>query len=80
MFDYRNEDAEYEFNARYDYVREAYGDTAEFNKGEAYYGYLDECAYEGVEPLGRAAWEADCAARAKVRALPSYDDEADFPF
>jgi hypothetical protein len=76
MFDYRNEDAEYEFNARYDYVREAYGDTAEFNKGEAYYDYLDECAYEGVEPLGRAAWEADCAARA----LPSYDDEADFPF
>lgn len=84
MFDYRNEDAEYEFNARYDYVREAYGDTAEFNKGEAYYDYLDECAYDGVEPLGRAAWEADCAIRAKARAaaraLPSYDDEADFPF
>jgi hypothetical protein len=84
MFDYRNEDAEYEFNARYDYVREAYGDAADFNAGEAYYDYLDECEYEGVEPLGRAAWEADCAARdaarAATRALPSYDAEADFPF
>jgi len=84
MFDYRNEDAEYEFNARYDYVREAYGDMADFNAGEAYNDYLDECGYEGVEPLGRAAWEADCAARdaarAAARALPSYDVEADLPF
>ena len=84
MFDHRNEDAEYEFNARYDYVREAYGNMADFNNGEAYNDYLDECGYEGVEPLGRAAWEADWAARdaarAAARAIPSYDVEADFPF
>jgi hypothetical protein len=84
MFDHRNEDAEYEFNARYDYVREAYGDAADFNNGEAYCDYLDECAFEGVEALDRAAWEADCAARAAsratARALPSYDAEADLPF
>jgi hypothetical protein len=81
MFDYRYEDAEYEFNARYDYMREAYGDTAEFNRTEAYYDYLDECAYEGVEALDRAAWEADCAARAAERcAAPSYDDYDAIPF
>lgn len=81
MFNYHNEDAEYEFNARYDYAREAYGDAAEFNRTEAYYDYLDECEREGDAPLDRAAWEAGCAAnRPFVPFCTNYADTDEIPF
>lgn len=52
------EDAEYELNARYDYVREAYAATALDPYEEGYSDYLFHCEADGVAPLEFAAWKA----------------------
>ena len=67
-FDHAAEDAEYEFNARYDYIREAYGPSAE--------GLADE--QEDYEPpyLGPMGdWQFRICACA---AHPAPEDEIPF--
>lgn len=54
------EHCEYEANAQYDYIREAYAATAldPYQEGyqEGYSDYVADCVDEGVEPLTFANW------------------------
>lgn len=52
------EDADYEFNAQFDYVREAYAATELDGYHEGYCDYLFECDAHGEEPLEFDAWKA----------------------
>lgn len=52
------EDADYEFNAQFDYVREAYAATALDAYHEGYCDYCFECQEYGEEPLEFDAWKA----------------------
>lgn len=54
---WNEEDQDYELNARYDYVREAFGDMILDNEREAYYDYCDECREEKTEPMSFADWK-----------------------
>lgn len=68
MYDPAREELEYEFNAQFDYIREAYGDLAPDPEVEAFGDYLDACEREGENPLGFDEWRAAHAAR---RARPA---------
>ena len=68
MFDRAQEELEYEFNARYDYVREAYGDMVEDPRTLEYEAQADA-----------AEWAAEQAAFiGPRRPAPVYED--DIPF
>lgn len=58
MFDRYQEDADYEFNAQFDYVREAYAATELDAYHEGYCDYLNDCREYGEEPLEFDAWKA----------------------
>jgi hypothetical protein len=68
MFDHAQEELEYEFNARYDYVREAYGDMVE-----------DEATLLAEAEACYAEWLAEQEAFIGPR-LPAPVYEDDIPF
>jgi hypothetical protein len=63
MFDLAQEAFEYEANARYDYVREAYAATALDPYEEGYSNYVFDAEDAGEEVLEFADWKAREKAR-----------------
>lgn len=49
---------DYEFNARYDYISEAYGNEGDIcdAEGEDHLYYLMDCEEKGIAPLPYAEW------------------------
>ncbi|UXO93734.1 hypothetical protein Pan1_19 [Pseudanabaena phage Pan1] len=74
------EDADYEFNAQFDYVREAYGATELDNSREAYYDYLTECDAYGEEPLEFDAWKAATSMPRAAPSMKTWADDVEIPF
>lgn len=68
MFDRYQEEMDYEFNAQFDYVREAYAATELDPYHEGYCDYLNDCEQEGDDPLGFDDWKASLR---EVRTAPT---------
>ena len=72
---------DYEFNAYYDYVREAYGSTALDNEQEAFYNDVADLQREGLPVPTFNEWQAENAKRradryaAAAQANRDLDDE-----
>lgn len=74
------EHCEYEANAQFDYIREAYASTALDPEYEGYCSYCDDCEQEGVEPLGFDAWRKELRAYRPAPSLRTYADTDEIPF
>ena len=68
------EHCEYEANARYDYIHEAYAATALDAWEEAYSDYVFNCAEEDVEPKGFSDWKAEVGKARFVAEQAVWDD------
>lgn len=68
MYDNFQEHCDYEANAQYDYVSEAYAATALDPYYEGYCDYCFECEAHGDEPEDFATWKAGLW---QVRAEPT---------
>jgi hypothetical protein len=73
------EHCEYEANAQFDYIREAYAASALDPEYEGYCSYCDGCEQEGVEPLGFEAWRKELRAP-RPAVMPTYADTDEIPF
>jgi hypothetical protein len=76
MFDQLEEHCDYEFNAQYDYIREAYAGTALDPYEEGYSDYLMDSERDGRDPLSFEAWVASLKAAPRSK----WDDDAEIPF
>lgn len=56
------EDAEYEFNAQFDDVRERFASTVLDAYQEGYCDYLNQCEQSGDDPVDFDAWRASLRA------------------
>lgn len=81
MIDLFQEHCDYEFNARYDYVSEAYAATVLDPHHEGYSDYLMGCEQNGTEPLPFDAYMASLkVARAHPVPASKWDDNEEIPF
>lgn len=82
MFDTFQEHCDYEANARFDYVSEAFAATALDPWHEGYCDYAFDAEEAGEEVLEFSVWKARQLDRAAGRrtAAPSYEDFDEIPF
>lgn len=85
LFTDYQDDADYEFNARSDYVREAYAGTQLDAYYEMFCDYTTEALARGEEPMSFAKWRAgfqDANVRASIppRAPFCGDDDLEIAF
>jgi hypothetical protein len=81
MFSQFEEDMEYEFNARFDYISEAYAATVLDGWSEGYCDYCDDCDENGDEPLDFGEWKRrEMDRTAATRACPVGYGDDEIPF
>ena len=76
-----SEDQQYELNARYDYIKEAFGDIETNALSEDYCSYCMECDQDGQSPLEFAHFVK--MRNSKVSdyfTIPIYNSSDDIPF